>query len=211
MAGRCGCSSSNATGASISAGACTTVTGAGTTASPAVIGVQVDPSDANNLQCGANGLFAGGTSVEVGNGLTIVGDGSAATPYDIGIDLDPDADNLLSVGVDGLLALPNTTYDNDGSYIGGAPPSTGLVYQAGSKAVTTDTNGKATITLPSAFPTGFVTVVVCLGSVPTIEVALTIDQTTVSLSSFQIDAKDAATGAVVSGGNLLVNFVAVGW
>lgn len=211
MAGRCGCSSSNATGASISAGSCTTVTGAGTTASPAVIGVLVDPDAANNLQCGASGLFAGGTSVEVDDGLTISGDGSNATPYDIGIDIDPDTDNLLSVSVDGLLALPNTTYDNDGSYIGGAPPSTGLIYQAGSKSITTDINGKAVVNLPSSFPTGFVTVVICLGSVPTIEVALTVDQTAVTLSSFTIDAKDAATGAVVSGGNLLINFVAVGW
>ncbi len=212
MAGRCGCSSSNATGASISAGACVTVSGAGTTASPAVIGVEVDPDASNNLQCGANGLFAGGTQVEVGEGLTISGDGSNATPYDIGIELDPDGDNLLSVGADGLLALARIAIEIDGAYIGGSPPADAdfkVVF--GLKGVTTDTNGNATITLPTAFPTGFGCAIPILGSVPTITVALVVDQTAVALNAFRINAKDASNNTNISGGNLLVAYVAVGW
>lgn len=102
MAGRCGCSSSAATGASLSAGACTTVTGAGTPASPAIIGVLIDDDPSNNLQCSPSGLFSATAQVEAGDCATVVGDGSLATPYVVSAKVDPAATNNLDCGGDGL-------------------------------------------------------------------------------------------------------------
>lgn len=212
MAGRCGCSSSNATGASISAGSCTTVTGAGTTASPAVIGVLVDPDAANNLQCGAGGLFVGGTQIEVGDGLTIVGDGSSATPYDLGVDLDADAENLLSVSADGLLAMPDPNFgQSTGAYLGGGAPAVGLIAYTGQTVVITDGSGLATINLPAAFPTGFVTAIISAGDLPgSSGLELAVNAAAVALGSFGIRARDGG-GTPIAAGTLRINWIAFGW
>jgi len=216
VAGRCGCASSNATGASISAGACTTVTGAGTPASPAVIGVDVDPNAANSLQCGPAGLFAATAAVEDGSCTTVDGDGSLATPYEVNVKLDNDVRNLLDctgAGVnDGLMATPDPLYgQSTGAYIGGGAPLVGIIAYVGQTVVVTDVNGFATITLPAAFPTGFIKANAGLGDVPSSLIAeLSIDAATVGLNSFRVRAS-AGDGAPVIGGTLRVCWDAYGW
>lgn len=212
MAGRCGCSSSNATGASITAGACTTVTGAGTTASPAVIGVEIDPDASNNLQCGANGLFAATAQVEGSNSIDVTGDGSQATPYEIAVNIEEgDPRSLLHIGIAGLFATPDPEYgQSTGAYLGGAAPIAGLLGYFGQTVVTTDAGGMATINLPVAFPTGFVKANVSLGDLPSSLVAeLAVEAATVTLGSFKIRARDAAGAAIV--GNLRICWDAIGW
>ena len=259
MAGRCNCSSVNATGASLTAGSdCVSVTGAGTPASPAVIDVVVDPSASNNLQCGPGGLFAAtaqlvdgdctdvsgdgslatpyivdveidpdasnvltcgasgllvpATQLEDGDCTTVTGDGSVATPYAVAVELDPNARNLLDCGAPGLMATPDPLYgQSSGAYLGGAAPLTGLIKYTGQTVVMTDAGGVGIITLPAAFPTGFVNVIHSLGDIPTSTIAETaVDAATVTLGSFRIRARDE-TGAAVAAASLRYCWEATGW
>jgi hypothetical protein len=217
MAGRCGCSSSNATGASISAGSCTTVTGAGTTASPAVIGVLVDPDAANNLQCGAGGLFSATAQVEAGDdSIVVTGDGSNATPYEIAAQISSNARNLLTLdttgGEEGLLATADPEFgQSTGAYLGGSAPLTGLIAYTGQTVVTTDGSGLATINLPTAFPTGFITAIISAGDLPgSSGLELAVNASTVTLGSFGIRARDGG-GTPIAVGNIRVNWIVFGW
>jgi len=56
--GRCGCSSSAASGAAIGTAPCITAAGAGTPASPFILSPRIDPDVRNLLSCGSAGLLA---------------------------------------------------------------------------------------------------------------------------------------------------------
>lgn len=141
MAGRCGCSSVNATGASLSAGSCTTITGAGTTESPAIVGVVVDPDASNNLQCGPNGLFAATAQVVAGDdSISVGGDGSLATPWSITTVLSAEDDQVLELAADGLY-VPSTKLEaEDASVVVNGDGSTADPYTVGVQISAEDGN-----------------------------------------------------------------------
>lgn len=212
MAGRCGCTSSNATGASISAGACATVTGAGTPASPAIVGVLVDPSAANNLQCGVDGLFAASAQVEAADAsVTITGDGSLATPYEVAAAVSAEAGNMLQLEADGLYAKPNPTFlQGTGTLFGGAlPADPNWVEEAGTAVLTTDASGFITIPIFVDL-LGILTIEFCIGDIPTTPALAYIDMGSVGLASFNIKFTDPA-GAAIAFGAFRINYAVKGW
>lgn len=191
---------------------CINISGTGTPTSPFLIEPSIDPSSDNQLVCGESGLYVPATIVEAGDGVAVTGDGSTATPYTVDLLLDPDELNLLSKSEDGLLALARLNIEAGQTYLGGTPPdNTSFILKGGINGATTDTNGDFYLTFPSAFPNGLVTVVPIIGSVPTVNVNLAIDQTVVSLNAVRVNAKQSGSGAVISGGNLLVAWLALGW
>lgn len=213
MAGRCGCSSSNATGASISAGSCVTVSGAGTTASPAVIGVEIDPSDANNLQCGSAGLFVSGAQLEAGDdSIGVTGDGSDATPYELTVAISADSANRLTLEADGLQVLADPSYDADTTgYAGGVAPATDWYHKVGQTVILTDVNGFATINFGTAFPNGIITVVPAIGDLVTSAgVELCVDAANVTAAGFRVRLRDG-TGTPLAGSNVRIVYTAWGW
>jgi len=191
---------------------CINISGAGTPTSPFIVEPIIDPSSDNQLVCGASGLYVPAVHVDGGDGIVVTGDGSTATPFLVDLKLDEDELNLLSKSGDGLLALARLSVEAGATYVGGTPPdNTTFILKGGINGITTDTNGDALITFPTSFPNGLVVAVPIIGSVPTINVSLAIDQTVVSLSAFRVNAKDSTNHLAIAGGNLLIAWMALGW
>lgn len=212
MAGRCGCSSSNATGASISAGACVTVTGAGTTASPAVIGVEIDPSSANTLECGTDGLFAASAQVEAADeSVTVTGDGSNATPYEVAAQISELAGNSLSLEDDGLYGgrNPDVLAGSSALFGGAVPADPNWVIESGNYVATTNVAGHIVVPIFVDL-LGILSIVYSLNDVPGSVVVHAIDNSTVALDHFDVVFQDTA-GAPVAFGTFRINYTVIGW
>lgn len=88
-----------------------------------------------------------------------------------------------------------------------------LLWQAGSTVGTTSGAGGITITYPTAFPTGVLTVVVTNGDT---DFGIgsdycNVDQSSNSVTSFVSRWYDGATGAVVASEQRRTNWIAIGW
>jgi hypothetical protein len=188
-----------------------TVTGAGTTGSPAVIGVKVDPDAANNLQCGPDGLFAATAQVEaVDESVVVTGDGSLASPWEVGVKVSPAAGNLLQLEPDGLYGLSNPVVIPATALFGGpVPADPNYVKICGTLAATTNVAGHIVVPITVTL-LGIVTIVYSVGDVPGVITNTSIDFSTVGLTQFDVVFQDDG-GFPIVGGTYRINYEVTGW
>lgn len=232
MAGRCSCSSSTATGASLTAGSCATVTGAGTTASPAVIGVKLDPAASNLLQCGPDGLYAATAQVEAADeSISVTGDGSSATPYEVGVQIAPQthpdfygvnvlrlyADPNGGLGVDswrdadGSLAINAGLLDTDGALAGPGisdPSQAFILFQGGTQIVSLDASGNGNVTFPTPYPNSLISFVPVDGDSDTS--AFSISLGAPALGSHGVHCEPINPADPVASTNVRITYIAMG-
>lgn len=100
---RCGCSSECT--CRVQAGACTSVTGNGSVASPYTVGVAISAAAGNGLTCETDGLYAGGSIATADTAcIDLDGIGSLGDPLTASPVFSADVGNVLECRVDGLYA-----------------------------------------------------------------------------------------------------------
>jgi hypothetical protein len=114
---------------------------------------------------------------------------------------------------------PNVTHLNlelfnyGGALIGSTPPvaSGDFLMQCGSVVNLTNGGGDATLTFPSAFPNGVITVILAIGDAnPNTNIKVILISPTVSVSGCSYNIRTTTTDSPVAGQNVRINWIAIG-
>lgn len=151
------------------------------------------------------------------NSIDVAGSGASGDPFSANVNIDPDADNLASITAQGLLVLDGPA---DIEMIGvtaltyiGSSPAVGTTdvwkMQSGQNTFTTDASGFITITFPTPFTGGLLTILVSNGD-GTVHAVPLVWQSTVTLATFQVLWVDFAGNAHANQATRTC-WLAIGW
>ena len=139
---------------------------------------------------------------ELGSTVTINGSTWICVPT--GASDTPTWTNTVQAGAIGL-------FGRSGSLVGGTPAGNTFLIQAGATVVTTNSSGIGTVTFPTPFPTGLVTVLLTDGDdSATGSDAIVSLRTAPTITSFKFQAIYGPVGEPHVG-SMRINWIAIGW